>query len=161
EATHDGPAHLEAIEWRFIPDPATRQAALTSGEVHMIDNPEPDAIVGAAPEITHIDAPRPGSVNRIELNAGQPPFDDVRVREAFIRAAAIGPGIDALYKGVAMRSYSPLSSVEPFAYSDDSLFDADPDAAEKLLDEAGWDGTDAEGYRTKDGERLTVRFPVS
>src|SRR5699024_656036 len=69
EAEHEGPALLEAIEWRFIPDPATRSAALTSGEVHMIDNPEPDAIATAAEDVTHIDAPRPGSVNRIELNA--------------------------------------------------------------------------------------------
>ncbi len=161
EATHDGPALLEAIEWRFVPDPATRQAALTSGEVHMIDNPEPDAIAGAPDTVTHIDAPRPGSVNRIELNSAQAPFDDVRVREAFIRVADIGPGIDTLYQGVAERSYSPLSSVEPFAYSDDSLFTPDPAQAETLLDEAGWEETDAEGYRIKDGERLTVRFPVS
>lgn len=161
EAEHEGPALLEAIEWRFIPDPATRSAALTSGEVHMIDNPEPDAIATAGEDVTHIDAPRPGSVNRIELNAGQPPFDDVRVREAFIRAVDIGPGIDTLYQGVAERSYSPLSSVEPFAYSDDSLFTPDPDKASDLLDEAGWSETDADGYRVKDGDRLAVRFPVS
>jgi len=161
EAEHEGPALLEAIEWRFIPDPATRSAALTSGEVHVIDNPEPDAIATAGEDIEHIDAPRPGSVNRIELNAGQSPFDDVRVREAFIRAVDIGPGIDTLYKGVAERSYSPLSSVEPFAYSDDSLFTPDPEKARDLLDEAGWSEADADGYRVKDGERLTVRFPVS
>lgn len=162
EAAHEGPAFLEAIEWRFIPDPATRQAALVSGEVHMIDNPEPSAITSAGPEITHIDAPRPGSVNRIELNSGQPPFDDQRVREAFIRIADIGPGIETLYQGVvAERSYSPLSSVEPFAYSDPSVFDVDPERAAELLDEAGWSETDSDGYRMKDGERLTVRFPVS
>src|SRR5699024_5246112 len=124
-------------------------------------NPEPDAIATAGEDATHIDAPRPGSVNRIELNAGQPPFDDVRVREAFIRAVDIGPGIDTLYQGVAERSYSPLSSVEPFAYSDDSLFTPDPDKASDLLDEAGWSETDADGYRVKDGDRLAVRFPVS
>src|SRR5690625_4209903 len=160
---HEGPAILEAIEWRFIPDPATRWAALTSGEVHVIDNPEPAAIVEAqaGEQITHIDAPRPGSVNRIELNSAQPPFDDIRVREAFIRAADIGPGIERLYEGVTTQSYSPLSSVEPAAYSDPALFGTDPEAAEALLDDAGWDQRDAEGYRVKDGQRLTVRFPVS
>ncbi len=162
EADHDGPAHLERIEWRFLPDPATRWAALQSGEVHVIDNPEPEAVVSSeAAGVTHLDAPRPGSVNRIELNSSQAPFDDVRVRQAFILSADVDPGIEALYQGVATRSHSPLSSVEPMAYSDPSLFVTDTAQAERLLDEAGWDETDAEGYRVRDGERLTVRFPVS
>lgn len=163
QAQNDGPSYIERIEWRFIPDPATRWAALQSGEVHVIDNPEPEAIVAAeaGDEVTHIDAPRPGSVNRIELNSAQPPFDDIRVRQAFIWSADVDPGIETLYQGVATRSHSPLSSVEPFAYSDPSLFVTDLDAAAGLLDEAGWDEVDDEGYRVRDGERLTVRFPVS
>jgi len=163
EATHEGAAHLDRIVWRFIPDAATRYAALQSGEVQVIDNPQPDAIATAQAggDISDIDAPRPGSVNRLELNSGQAPFDDVRVREAFVRAADVDPGIESLYAGTVTRSYSPLSSSEPTAVSDESLFGTDPDAAQDLLDEAGWTERDAEGYRTKDGQRLTVRFPVS
>ncbi len=163
EATHEGAAHLDRIVWRFIPDAATRYAALQSGEVQVIDNPQPDAIATAQAggDISDVDAPRPGSVNRLELNSGQAPFDDVRVREAFIRAADVDPGIESLYAGTVTRSYSPLSSSEPTAVSDESLFGTDPDAAQDLLDEAGWTERDAEGYRTKDGQRLTVRFPVS
>lgn len=163
EAEHDGAAHLERIEWRFIPDPATRWAALQSGEVHVIDNPEPEAIVSAdaGEEITHIDAPRPGSVNRIELNSSQPPFDDERVRQAFVLSADVDPGIETLYQGVTTRSHSPLSSVEPMGYSDPSLFVTDVEEAERLLEEAGWDEVAEDGVRTRDGERLTVRFPVS
>lgn len=163
EAEHDDAAYLEGVEWRFIPDPATRWAALQAGEVHVIDNPEPAAIVEAqaGQDITHIDAPRPGAVNRIELNSSQAPFDDERVRQAFVLASDVGPGIETLYQGVTTRSHSPLSSVEPMGYSDPSLFGTDVEEAERLLDEAGWDQTDEDGYRTRDGERLTVRFPVS
>lgn len=163
EATHEGAAHLDRIVWRFIPDAATRYAALQSGEVQVVDNPQPDAIATAQAggDISDVDAPRPGSVNRLELNSGQAPFDDVRVREAFVRAADVDPGIESLYAGTVTRSYSPLSSSEPTAVSDESLFGTDPDAAQDLLDEAGWTERDAEGYRTKDGQRLTVRFPVS
>ena len=163
QAEHDGAAHLEKIVWRFIPDAATRYAALRSGEVQVIDNPQPDAIAQAdeGGDIAHLDAPRPGSVNRIELNSAQPPFDDVRVREAFVRAADPGPGIETLFAGTTTRSYSPLSSVEPAAYADEDLFATDADAADDLLDAAGWTERDADGYRTRDGQRLTVRFPVS
>ncbi|TGO04257.1 ABC transporter substrate-binding protein [Serinibacter arcticus] len=156
------PAALEGITWRFLPDAATRYAALGSGQVNVIDNPQPDSIVASeGTDITHIDAPRPGSSNRIELNTAQAPFDDVAVREAFIRSANPEPGIETLFAGVTAPSYSPLASVEPTAYSDESLFGYDLDEAEALLDGAGWTERDADGYRTRDGERLTVRFPVS
>ncbi|HET8778916.1 MAG TPA: ABC transporter substrate-binding protein [Agromyces sp.] len=163
DAAHEGPAYLEAIEWRFVPDSASRYAALQGGQVDVIDNPQPDTIAAAegSDALQWLDAPRPGASNRIELNGGQAPFDDERVREAFIRAADVNDGIDTLFFGTAARSYSPLSSVETLAYSDASLFENDLERAEALLDEAGWTERDTDGTRMKDGVRLTLRFPVS
>ncbi|MET1017894.1 MAG: ABC transporter substrate-binding protein, partial [Leifsonia flava] len=163
DAAHDGPAYLDAIEWRFIPDSASRYAALQGGQVDVIDNAQPDTLAAAEKTgtLTELDAPRPGASNRIELNSGKAPFNDVKVREAFIRAVDVNDGIDSLFFGSADRSYSPLSSVEVVAYSDESLFDVDLDAANALLDDAGWTERDADGYRVKDGERLSLDFPVS
>lgn len=159
---HEGPAHVEKLEWRFIPDAATRQAALASGEVHVIDNPLPSDIAAADGHgISHLDAPRPASANRIELNTAQAPFDDIRVREAFVRSADPNPGIESLFQGTAERSYSVLSSAEPMGIGDEELFATDAEKANALLDEAGWKKKDADGIRTKDGGKLTVRFPVS
>ncbi|WP_414693677.1 MULTISPECIES: ABC transporter substrate-binding protein [unclassified Plantibacter] len=163
DSAHEGPAYLDSITWRFIPDSASRFAALQSGDVDIIDNAQPDTIVQAkdSKTIVDLDAPRPGASNRIELNAGQAPFDDAGVREAFVRSTDVNAGIESLFFGTAKRSYSPLSSAEATAYSDDSLFGYDLDAANELLDAAGWTTKDADGVRTKDGVRLTVRFPVS
>ena len=163
DAAHEGPAYLERIEWRFLPDSASRYAALQAGEVDVIDNAQPDTIVQAqnADGLQELDAPRPGSSNRLELNSGKPPFDDVRVREAFIRAVNVDDAVQGLFLGTAERSYSPLSSVEPLAYSQPDLFEYDPEAANELLDAAGWTERDSDGYRVKDGERLTLRLPVS
>jgi peptide/nickel transport system substrate-binding protein len=163
DAGHQGPAHLDEIVWRFIPDSASRYAALQAGQVDVIDNAQPDTLVAAAKDdsLDEIDAPRPGASNRIELNAGKAPFDDPSVREAFIRGVDVDSGIDSLFFGTAKRSYSPLSSVEPLAFSDESLFDVDTDAANDLLDRAGWTTRDADGFRTKDGVRLAATFPVS
>ncbi|GGE87078.1 ABC transporter substrate-binding protein [Mycetocola zhadangensis] len=163
DAKHDGKAYLEAIEWRFIPDSASRYAALQAGQVDVLDNAQPDTIASAEKTTTlaHLDAPRPGASNRIELNAGAAPFNDPAVREAFIRAVDVNDGIESLFFGSAERSYSPLSSVESAGYSDESLFGTDLDEANTLLDEAGWSEKDADGYRVKDGERLTLDFPVS
>ena len=159
----DDKAYLDAITWRFIPEAATRYAALVSGEVDVIDNAQPDTISTAMKDnsLGHLDAPRPGASNRIELNSSKAPFDDQRVREAFIRSVDANSGISSLYFGTAQRSYSLLSSVEPLGYSDESLFGTDAAKANELLDEAGWSERDAEGFRVKDGKRLSLDFPVS
>jgi peptide/nickel transport system substrate-binding protein len=160
---HEGAAYLDGITWRFIPEAATRYAALQAGEVQIIDNAQPDTIAAAAKNQTlrHLDAPRPGASNRIELNSSKAPFNDAQVREAFVHAVNVNAGVDSLFFGTAPRSYSPLSSVEPLAYSAESLFAYDPAKAAELLDAAGWTERDSEGYRTKDGERLSLSFPVS
>ncbi|MDR4534234.1 ABC transporter substrate-binding protein [Glutamicibacter sp. PS] len=156
-------AYLEGISWRFIPEAATRYAALQSGEVDIIDNAQPDTIATAATSgaFGHLDAPRPGAANRLELNSSKAPFDDQLVREAFIRSLDVNSGINALLFNTAQRSYSLLSSVEPLGISEPDLFTPDVQKANALLDEAGWTERDAEGYRVKDGKRLSLTFPVS
>lgn len=163
DASHDGPAYLDGIEWRFLPDSASRYAALQAGEVDVIDNAQPDTIAQAEsnPALVELEAPRPGASNRLELNSGHTPFDDERVREAFVRAVSVNDGIDSLFFGTAERSYSVLSSVESLAYSEPDLFNTDLDAANNLLDAAGWTERDDDETRMKDGRRLTVRFPIS
>lgn len=156
-------AYLDGITWRFIPEAATRYAALASGEVDVIDNAQPDTIASAAQGGTlgHLDAPRPGASNRLELNSSKAPFNDAKVREAFIRSVDVNAGITSLFFDTAKRSYSLLSSVEPLGISDEALFTADPAKANSLLDQAGWTERDSAGYRAKDGKRLSVTFPVS
>ena len=163
DAAHKGKAYLKSIEWRFLPDSASRYAALQSGTVDVIDNVQPDTIVAAQKEdaIEELDAPRPGASNRIELNSSKAPFDDALVREAFIRSANVDDSVTSLFFGTAKRSYSALSSVETFGVSEPDLFAYDQGEAASLLDQAGWTGKNADGYRTKNGEVLELDFPVS
>lgn len=163
DAAHTGEPYLSKVIWRFIPDSASRYAALQSGEVDVIDNAQPDSLVAAqkSSTIKAIDAPRPGASDRIELNSGQGPFTDEKVRQAFITGVDVNAGMKSLFFGTAKRSYSLLSSVEQDAYSDKSLFTVNAKKANALLDQAGWTGRNSAGYRTKDGKALTLRFPVS
>ncbi|HEY8913172.1 ABC transporter substrate-binding protein [Lacisediminihabitans sp.] len=163
DAAHTGKAYLKAIDWRFLPDSASRYAALTAGTVDAIDNVQPDTLVAAkkSKDIVALDAPRPGASNRIELNSSIAPFDDARVREAFIRSANVNDAVTSLFFGTAKRSYSALSSVEKFGVSEPKLFGYDQKAAATLLDAAGWGTKNADGYRTKNGKVLELDFPVS
>jgi peptide/nickel transport system substrate-binding protein len=166
-AAHDGVAYLDEIVWRFIPDPATRFAALQSGEVDVIDEMQPDNVVAVQEaaatggDFDVLTGALPGASIRLELNSGYAPFDDERVRKAFIHSADVNPGIESLFFGTVDRSYSVLSSSTPFGASFESEYAIDSDLANELLDEAGWTERDAEGYRVKDGKRLTVDFPIS
>ncbi|KFF59833.1 peptide ABC transporter substrate-binding protein [Cryobacterium sp. MLB-32] len=163
DSSHQGAAYLDSIIWRFIPDSASRYAALQAGEVDVIDNAQPDTITQAelTKTIQHLDAPRPGASNRIELNSGKAPFKDPLVREAFIRSANVDDAVSSLFMGTTSRSNSALSSVEPLALQRSDLFEYSPAAADQLLDAAGWKTRDSEGYRVKAGTRLSVEFPVS
>ncbi|OII05331.1 ABC transporter substrate-binding protein [Curtobacterium sp. MCBA15_008] len=153
---------LSGITWRFLPDSTSRYAALQSGQVDVIDNAQPDQLKAASSKgsIRDLDAPRPGASNRLELNSGHGVFRDEAVRKAFIAGAEVDPGIQSLFLGTAKRSYSVLSSVEPYGYSDKSLFGYSPTKAKQLLDDAGWK-VGSDGVREKDGQQLTVTFPVS
>lgn len=153
---------LSGITWRFLPDSTSRYAALQSGQVDVIDNAQPDQLKAASAKgaIRDLDAPRPGASNRLELNSGHGVFRDEAVRQAFIAGAEIDPGLQSLFLGTAKRSYSVLSSAEPLAYSEKSRFDYSPTKAKQLLDDAGWT-VGSDGIRQKDGQQLTVTFPVS
>ncbi len=153
----------DQLVWRFIPDATARFAALQGGEVDVIDNPLPEQITTAENDdsLAHLDAPRPGASNRIELNSGQAPFDDPKVREAFIAAVEVDAGIESLFEGTAERSYSALSSVEPLGLQSPEVYETDLERANELLDEAGWTERNADGIRTKAGEALVLRFPVT
>ncbi|MGK0720989.1 ABC transporter substrate-binding protein [Leucobacter sp. W1478] len=161
----DGPnaAAAQTLTWRFIPDATARFAALESGQVDIIDNPLPEQITVAenSEELAHLDAPRPGASNRIELNTSTVPFNDQRVREAFIAAANVDAGLETLFEGWAPRSTSALSSREPLAVQSPEAYVTDPELANALLDDAGWTERDDDGVRMKDGQRLTARFPVT
>ncbi|MFT4247224.1 MAG: ABC transporter substrate-binding protein [Pseudomonas sp.] len=158
-ARHAGPAYLDRIVWKFIAEPSVRFASLQAGEVDVIDSLPPEAHkpARANPELSLLVANRPGNPTNGTLNLTRAPFDDIRVREAFVRSADIDGALASVFFGEFPRAGGPLSAGTPF-YSPDfeHAADYDPARANRLLDAAGWERRDAQGYRSKDGRRLTV-----
>lgn len=162
-------SRLERLEWRFIPDAATRAAALQAGQVDVIDQVQPDTLSQLSQQDGYetVVAARPGTTARIELNSTRAPFNDPQVREAFAISTDIDAAVESLYFGTLDRAYSPLSSSLPEAvdsYDGTNFADVlavDTDRANQLLDEAGYTERNADGIRVKDGQPLTVSFPLS
>lgn len=160
-AAHQGPAHLAEVTYRFLPEAAVRVGALTSGQVQVIEGVPATEIglIKGDPELTLETSLNSGSAFSYYFNVSRPPFDDKRVREAFRDAVDVDAVLDSVYQGTAKRAWSVIGQGSPRFYdpSLENTFGNDPARANRLLDEAGWNGRDAEGYRVKDGRRLTVR----
>ncbi len=162
-AGHQGPAYLDKIVWKFIPEPSVRFASLQSGDVDVIESvpPESEEAAEQNPDLKLIIADRPGNPTNGAINTTRAPFDDIRVREAFVRSADIESALNSVFFGRYKRAPGPLSAATPFATADfKSLYDYDPARANKLLDEAGWTEKDSNGIRHKNGKSLTVHIPI-
>ena len=161
-ADHQGPAYLDKIVWKFIPEPSVRFAALENGDVDVIEAVPPESEEGAEQnaDLKLIITDRPGAPTHGALNITRAPFDDIRIREAFVRSADIESALNSVFFGRYKRAPGPLSAPTPFSTADfRSLYDYDPARANQLLDEAGWT-KGADGLRQKDGKTLTVHIPI-
>ncbi|MCK2218974.1 ABC transporter substrate-binding protein [Actinomadura sp. ATCC 31491] len=163
-AAHQGPAHLAEITYRFLGEAAVRVGALTSGQVQVIEGvPATEvALIRKDPRLTLKTSLNSGTAYSYYFNTDHPPFDDRRVREAFRAAVDVDAVLKAVYQGTATRAWSIVGQKSPFYDASlEGSFGGDAAKANALLDAAGWTGRDAEGYRTKDGRRLTVREVAS
>ncbi|GGE99602.1 ABC transporter substrate-binding protein [Mycetocola zhadangensis] len=160
---YDGEAHLDGIEITVVPEAVIRYETLVSGQYDITENlpPQNAAAIEANDAFVYENLIRAGSPYALSFNLSRAPFDDIRVREAFVAAV----DRDAVTDSVGFGTYTPkdnfLSSKTPY-YDEttEGKLDYDPDQANDLLDEAGWTVKDSDGYRTKDGKRLTVVVPT-
>lgn len=160
-ANHTGPAYLDHIEFKYLPEASVRLGALNSGQIQAIDAVPPVNFkqVKSNPKLNVITHENPG-VNRVlYLNTGKGVFSDVKLRKAFQSAVDPAVAVNAAFFGSLRAADNVLGPAT--LYYDPSvrnLWGYDLEKAGRLLDEAGWNQRDKDGYRTKDGQQLLVRF---
>jgi peptide/nickel transport system substrate-binding protein len=157
--SHQGPAYLDNIEFRFYVDPASRSPALESGEVDIMGEiPPVDASrLDSDPAFQLIAVPIPGEPLLMHLNTERAPTSDIQVRQALLYAIDKGALIDTVFMGYSPPAHSPLSQVTwSYDPSLESLYPYDVARARQLLDEAGWIDSDNNGIREKDGQPLAL-----
>ncbi|MGB3484797.1 MAG: ABC transporter substrate-binding protein [Mycobacterium sp.] len=161
-ASHDGPAYLDQLVVKVVPEPNVRAGLLTSGEV--------DAIAQVAPaDIATFDGVdgfqfewKQSNVSPWSLyfNVTGDNTKDVRVRRALREAVDLNPIIGTVLQGSSDRAWSIVGPQSPYydpAY--ENTYGGNVEEANRLLDEAGWTGRDSAGYRTNAaGQRLTIRL---
>lgn len=159
-ALHQGPAYVDGIEWRIVPDPVARFGALTTGEAHVVYDVPATQWEVAERQFEVQQYLTPGRPVALGLNTVAGPFTDVRVRQAFAAATDREAAVRSAFLGVVPFEGNGSVSASTPGYNPDAADDHpfDPARAAALLDEAGWVRTAADGVRTKDGEPLTVRI---
>ena len=147
----DNPHNIDRIVYTPIKNPATRVAALLSGELDfLLDPPAQDlARIEASGSFQIQRAPSPWTIflgmnsGRKELLTssvkGKNPFADLRVRKAMNMAVDVGAIAQRIMRGLAQ----PAGNlVPPGVYGYDSSLDVhlpfDAEGAKKLLAEAGY-----------------------
>lgn len=159
-AKHDGPAYVEGIEWRIVPDGTARFGALTTGEADVIyEVPTPHWEL-ASREYDVQQYVTPGRPVALGLNTVHGPFADARVRQAFAYGTDRRAAVESAFAGVIPYEGNGSLSQSTPGYAADVAehYAYDPDRAIALLEEAGWTEVDEDGYRVKDGQRLEVRI---
>lgn len=155
-----GAAALERIVFKIIQEPATRLAALESGEVDFIDRvPELDVerLSGDSALVVE-QIPQPGHGWSLMMNVEKFPTNDVAVRRAVALASDKQGLIDIVFNGFGTPGCSALTKVM-FGY-DPATCDYlpfDREQAKAVLEAAGWVDSDGDGVREKDGERLVIQ----
>src|SRR5919107_2848467 len=134
-----GKAKIDDLVFAITPDASVRWAKLQKGECHVMPYPNPADLEAMKkdPNVTMLD--QAGlNIGYLAYNTTKKPFDDVRVRKALNMAINKKAIIDAVYltSGVAAKNPIPPSM---WSYNDQVKDDPyDPDAAKKMLAEAGF-----------------------
>jgi peptide/nickel transport system substrate-binding protein len=164
-ATHQGPAYLGEVTYRFLPESSVRTGAIVSGQVDVIEGISGNdaALFKDNSDFIYQSALNTGTPYTLYLNITDGPTRDVKVRKAVIASIDVARVISSVYRGERTRAWGVLTPADRDFYdtSIEGSYGFDPRLANQLLDEAGWTARDADGFRTKDGARLSIEIVQS
>ncbi|MCK2037109.1 ABC transporter substrate-binding protein [Microbacterium sp. SSW1-49] len=150
---------FETLRVEIQPEASVRAGVIESGESDLASNIPPNLAKDLGDGVTVDSIEYPGLPYSLYLNEKYGVFADEKVRQAFARGIDIDAAVEEIFFGQFPRAWSVLGSTTPgYDAALEGTWAFDPEAANALLDEAGWTDRDDEGYRTKDGTRLSVRW---
>ncbi len=155
---------LEKVILRVIPDHQTRAMALEAGEIDVADYLPVQEILRLkkSPDFALYEEADP-CMNWIGLNSRKEPLDDARVRKAINHAIDVEGIINSIIGELAVpATQGALSSPCHSHLVNPNLkwYGYNPEKAEQLLAQAGWEDTDGDGVIDKDGGPFKVTLTV-
>lgn len=156
-ALDGGGPYLDTIEFQMIPDTSVRVGSLVSAQLDVANELQPQDVQQVeAAGLPVVSRPNPGFPNTLFLNPERAPLDDPAIRQAMQIGFDREEVVTTTLTAQDLPATDALSSTTP-GYSDHSeLLEYDVDAANALLDDAGWEVGD-DGIRERDGQRAEVQ----
>jgi peptide/nickel transport system substrate-binding protein len=137
----DEEGFLDEIHYITMGEETSRLTGLTGDTIDFVNEVTPSALpmVQDDPNMI-IEEVVTGSYQPVVMDVTEPPFDDVRVRQAFKLVLDRTDYLQAVYQGVGTEGNDqPVPPVDPM-YADIPVPERDIDRARELLEEAGHGG---------------------
>jgi len=161
-ASHQGPAYLDQVVFRILPDAATRLTAFETGEITLASDPP------ALDAATLVDSGKaslqnfaqPGVPAILMMNTTKAPTDDINVRKAMILAVNQDELAQTAFKKLGLPAYSVVSPTT-WGYDEKaaSIYRFNLEQAKQVLEQAGWVDSNGDGIREKNGAKLSIDWP--
>ncbi|MBU5348086.1 ABC transporter substrate-binding protein [Paenibacillus lautus] len=158
--TNQGAPYLDGIDFRIVPEEATRIGSVQSKQVLAAETVPPQHILTLEkdPNFQLLQTNTVGLPYTLFFNKDREPWNELKARQAVQLAVDVDTIVKTLYLGTYERAWSPLTP-GTFGYDASLEQSIKPDIpkANRLLDELGWvRGED--GIRVKAGKKLTLRY---
>lgn len=159
---------IQKIIIKLIQDTSTIEANLLSGTIDMIcelglnfdqaasleKRIEQDPALKERFKVSFFDSV---TYEHIDLNLRNPILKDLNVRRALLLSVDRQKLVDAMFGGRQKVALHDIHPMDPYYTDDVTRYNYDPAKAATLLEASGWK-MGAEGYRTKNGERLSFQI---
>jgi peptide/nickel transport system substrate-binding protein len=165
-----GPApKIKKIIVKLIPNTGTLEANLRSGTIDSVSSLgftfdqalAFDRKVKAEGLPYKVDFKPSLTYEHIDLNLDNPILKDVRVRKALVYSLNREDLVKALFDGKQQVALHNMTTIDPWFTADPKIITIYPynkREAGKLFDEAGWKLNEKDGFRYKDGKKLSFQF---
>jgi peptide/nickel transport system substrate-binding protein len=142
EDYRDGAPPLAGVVFRPITDANARVSEMLSGGIDLMVEVPPDNVSTFAADAAFVLHEQAGPhLWFLILNTKEPPFDDVRMRQAVNYAIDKETLVDDVLQGTATVATGPIPEAFGWAYNEDlEPYPYDPDRARELIAEAGYEG---------------------
>jgi peptide/nickel transport system substrate-binding protein len=138
---------VKRIIWRIVPSAGNRRALLERGDADIsYDLPNKDFVeLKNMGKLAIVSTPYSNGIQYIGMNVKQPPFDNLKVRQAVACAIPYQKIMDAALFGLAKPTFgAPPGTPTEVAWPQPHGYTTDISKAKKLLAEAGY----ADGFET-------------
>lgn len=131
------PAAADSMRWDIIADDTARTTALQEGSVQVMESVPPDVVDQLTAAGATVEDVQSFGLAFLMFNTKKKPFNDVRVRQAFLHAIDMEKLIDNALMGKASACTSLLPASHPNYHEASMVYAYDPAKAKSLLEEAG------------------------